>query len=123
MLSVTRTPQGGGITDIHITTILKMNRDRLKDRVVITTRDDVFYLPGPLKYWLNVINSRGYKFLYVDRSTAINPANVVSVNEIYKEAFFDHEVTRKSIKCEIAHHRYHEFVSELTATNRKVILT
>lgn len=123
MLSVTKKPDGGGTTDIHINEILYMTRNRIMDRVVFFTREDVYYLPGPLKYWLNVINNRGYNFLYVDRSTAINPARVVSVNEIYKEAFFEHEVTKKSIKCEIAHHRYQEFVGELTTANRKVILT
>ena len=123
MLSVTRKPDGGGTTDIHVCEILYMTRNRILDRVEIITREQLYYLPGPLKYWLNVINNRGYNFLHVDRSTAINPANVVSVNEIYKEAFFDKEVTKKSIKCEIAHHRYREFVEELTSSNHRVVLT
>lgn len=117
MLFVMRIFEGGGIIDIYIIIILYMNRDCLKDCVVIIICDDVFYFFGLLKYWLNVINSWGYKFLYVDCFIVINFVNVVSVNEIYKEVFFDCEVIRKLIKCEIVYYRYYEFVSELIVIN------
>ncbi|NUU74790.1 hypothetical protein [Paenibacillus xylanilyticus] len=123
MLSVTTTPEGGKIEEIHIETLLYMTWERTIDRSTIYSREGIFYLPGPVKYWLNAINNMGYKFLHVDRATIINTENVVSVNEIYKEAFFDKEVSKKSIRCEIVNHRYKAFIEELTIMNPRVILT
>ncbi|PAF31841.1 hypothetical protein CHI14_09310 [Paenibacillus sp. 7516] len=124
MLSVTNTPDGDkGIRDVHMSSILYMKWDSRLDRVVLHTIEGLFYLPGPLVYWQNAMNSMGFKFLKVDRSTIINSDNIVKVDQIYKEAFFEHNVSRDSVKCEIAHHRYRKFVKELQIMNPSVILT
>lgn len=123
MLSVTTTPEGGKILDIHMESIFFMRWDGPIDRSVIYSTEGTYYLPGPVKYWLNAMNNMGYKFLHVDRATIINTAKVVSVNEIYKEAFFEREITKTSVRCEIVNHRYKAFVEELTILNPRVALT
>jgi hypothetical protein len=123
MLSVTTKPEGGKILDIHMESIYFMRWDGPIDRSVIYSTVGTYYLPGPVKYWLNAMNNMGYKFLHVDRATIINTEKVVSVNEIYKEAYFDRVITKKSIRCEIVNHRYNHFMEELIAMNPRVALT
>jgi hypothetical protein len=123
MLSVTTKPEGGKIEEIHIESVLYMAWDRMIDRSTIYSTDGTYYLPGPVKYWLNAMNNMGYKFLHVDRATIINTDKVVSVNGIYKEAFFESEISKNSIRCEIVNHRYKSFIEELTVMNPRVLLT
>ncbi|WP_405131923.1 hypothetical protein MHB43_10475 [Paenibacillus sp. FSL H8-0317] len=123
MLSVTTSQDGGKIEDIHIENIFYMAWEGTIDRSIIYSTEGTYYLPGPVKYWLNAINNMGYKFLHVDRATIINTENVVSVNSIYKEAYFENEITKHSVRCEIVNHRYKTFMEELTVMNPRVVLT
>ncbi|PIH58300.1 hypothetical protein [Paenibacillus sp. LK1] len=123
MLSVTTKPEGGKIEEIHIESVFYMAWDRMIDRSIIYSTDGTYFLPGPVKYWLNAMNNMGYKFLHVDRATIINTEKVVSVNGIYKEAFFESEISKNSIRCEIVNHRYKSFIEELTVMNPRVLLT
>ncbi|MFB5761069.1 LytTR family transcriptional regulator DNA-binding domain-containing protein [Paenibacillus medicaginis] len=110
-----------GIKNIPISSILYISsRDR--DRVAVHTSDNTYYMIGTLIYWENVLNNSGYHFLNVDRSNTINVDNVVCVNEIFKDAYFEHNKTKASKKCPIASHRYEAIVRELKVLKQDIVI-
>lgn len=117
-LSVCRDAEGNeGMVNISVSDVLYMSHERKSGRIAVYTTQDKYYMTGTVKYWENVLNSSDYKFYLVDRGTLINVPNITAINVIYKVAFFGQDFSRKSSKCELAHHRFLNTVDELYSLN------
>ncbi len=100
-----------------------MEYDRRKDRIVIHAQDGTYYMNGSIKHLEIHLRDEGYRFLEVDRGTLINADNIVWINLVRKEAFFEPYPTRKSKRCSIAHHRFLNTVDELHRMNPSLSIT
>ncbi|ODA08492.1 LytTR family transcriptional regulator DNA-binding domain-containing protein [Paenibacillus polymyxa] len=124
MVSVTSDPEGlSGYIDLHVNSIWFISYKRGIDRLVVHTETSKYYMTGPLKYCMNALNKSGFNFVYADRSNIFNADNVVVINTLFKEVYFEKEVTKKSKRCEIAHNRYDEAISRLGTLNPNIIFS
>lgn len=72
-ISVTRDPKGNtGLSALDITEITYMEFEQSLYRIMVHTKDEVFYTVGTLKYWATTLKSSGYNFVLADRNTLIN---------------------------------------------------
>ncbi|WP_379161839.1 hypothetical protein [Paenibacillus sp. sgz5001063] len=123
-LSVTATADGStGIIAVYFEHILflKCNSNESQS-ILVHTREGVYYIMGPLRYWVNALNSTGCIFSIVDRGTAVNIANVACLDRTFKVAYFDPVSSQNSLSCTIAYHRYRVVEQELTRMNPNIIL-
>ncbi|MEC0234101.1 hypothetical protein P4H71_07115 [Paenibacillus kribbensis] len=121
MVSVTSDPEGlSGYIDLDVDLVWFITYKRAIDRLVVHTGSNKYYMPGPLKYVMNALSKSG-NFIYADRSNIFNADNAVLINTLFKEVYFEEEITKKSKRCEIAHNRYDEAVSRLEVLNTNVI--
>ncbi len=123
-LSVTETADGSaGIISVDFQHImfLKCNTNESQS-ILVHTRDGVYYIMGPLRYWVNALNCTGCHFSIVDRGTAVNIDNVARLDRAFKVAYFDDESSQSSLSCTIAYHRYRLVEQELTRMNPNIIV-
>ncbi|MGG1639826.1 hypothetical protein ACIFQM_00745 [Paenibacillus sp. NRS-1782] len=120
-LTVTANADGtSGYTDLYVELVNFIEYDRLSKRLVVHAHTGVFYMTGPLNYCKNALKSSGYKFIYATRSSIFNADNVVSVNTLFKDAYFKEGVNGKKSKCEISHNRFVEAMAKLEVYNPSV---
>ncbi len=100
-----------------------MEYDRRKDRIIVHAQDSTYYMTGSIKHIQISLRDEGYRFLEVDRGTLINADNIVWINLVRKEAYFETYPTRKSKRCSIAHHRFLNTVDELHRMNPSLSIT
>ncbi|MGZ0043379.1 LytTR family transcriptional regulator DNA-binding domain-containing protein [Paenibacillus polymyxa] len=121
MVSVTSDAEGlSGYIDLPVDSIWFISYKRIIDRLVVHTEDNKYYMTGPLKYCMNALN-KSSNFVYADRSNIFNADNVVKINTLFKEVYFEEEITKKSKRCEIAHNRYDEAINRLEVLNPNVV--
>lgn len=111
MLSLTVSADPGGIErgeNVLVDKVLFISKGRKRDQILVHTFDRTYYMVGTLRHWENFLNSNGYRFLNVDRSNTLNVEKVKIVNGIFKDAYFEDEVTKTSKRCPIAYHRFDE---------------
>lgn len=123
-LSVTGTPDGlGGIITVDFQHILflKCNTNESQS-ILVHTREGLYYIMGPLRYWVSALNSTGCQFSIVDRGTAVNIDTVARLDRAYKVAYFDGKSGGSSLSCTIAYHRYRHVERELTRLNPNIIV-
>ncbi|MBE7901034.1 LytTR family transcriptional regulator DNA-binding domain-containing protein [Paenibacillus sp. P2(2022)] len=126
MLSLTVSADPGGIErgeNVLVDKVLFISKGRKRDQILVHTFDRTYYMVGTLRHWENFLNSNGYRFLNVDRSNTLNVEKVKIVNGIFKDAYFEDEVTKTSKRCPIAYHRFDEVVEEMGFINSKIIFT
>ncbi|RUT48574.1 hypothetical protein EJP82_01125 [Paenibacillus anaericanus] len=118
-LTVTRDVQGKqGMFSLKVNDIIFLEcNPKVKDSIFVHTKDNQYYMVGPLKYWVTVLNNSGYRFSVVDRSNALNVDEIVWLDKIYKVAYFDHQIDKNSKRCPIAFHRYKDVENELILVN------
>ncbi|WP_019909612.1 LytTR family transcriptional regulator DNA-binding domain-containing protein [Paenibacillus sp. HW567] len=123
-ISVTETADGSaGIITVGLERILFLKCNTFESQsILVHTRDGVYYIMGPLRYWVNALNSTGCHFSIVDRGTAVNIDNVERLERTYKVAYFDNMSSQTSISCTIAYHRYRLVEQELTRMNPNIIV-
>jgi len=124
-LSVTKDADGsaGIITvDFHDILFLKCAINETNS-IHIHTGNRVYYIMGPLRYWVSALNSTGCNFSIVDRGTAVNIDNVARLDSTFKVAYFDHSNEKNSLNCTIAYHRYKLVEQELTTVNPNIIVS
>ncbi|MHA6530675.1 LytTR family transcriptional regulator DNA-binding domain-containing protein [Paenibacillus sp. BAC0078] len=123
-ISVTETADGSaGIITVDLECILFLKCNTFESQsILVHTRDGVYYIMGPLRYWVNALNSTGCHFSIVDRGTAVNIDNVARLERTYKVAYFDDMSCQSSISCTIAYHRYRLVEQELTRMNPNIIV-
>ncbi|WP_424993720.1 LytTR family transcriptional regulator DNA-binding domain-containing protein [Paenibacillus polymyxa] len=122
MLTVSKDVDGKcGKVDLPIQDILYMSYDRWKERVIIHTFHGVFYQVGTLKFWETLLNNSGCNFLNVDRSNSINMEKVVLMNSVFRVAYFSHDISKDSPKCQIAIRRYEEVAQTLNLFNPNIV--
>ena len=108
---------------LHADAVWYMEYDRRKDRIVVYVQDNIYYMNGSIKHVEMFLKEEGYRFLEVDRGTLVNADNIVWINLVRKEAFFEPYPTRKSKRCSIAHHRFLNTVDELHRMNPSLSVT
>lgn len=123
-LSATETPDGscGIITvDFQHILFLKCNTNESQS-ILVHTREGVYYIMGPLRYWVSALNSTGCHFSIVDRGTAVNIDNVARLDRTFKVAYFNGVSDQSALNCTIAYHRYRLVEQELTLRNPKIVV-
>lgn len=90
-----------------------MEFERSLYRIVVHTKDDVFYTVGTLKYWVTTLKSSGYNFVLADRNTLINVKNIIQLDKTFHVAYFGEN--RKGIeqKCFLSEKGYKEVVKDV----------
>lgn len=123
-LSVTETPDGsGGILTVDFQHILFLKcNTRESQSILVHTGEGIYYIMGPLRYWVNALNSTGCHFSIVDRGTAVNIDNVARLDRAFKVAHFNVRNSQSSLNCTIAYHRYRLVEKELTRMNPNIIV-
>ncbi len=123
-LSVTETPDGsGGIISVELQDImfLKCNTSESQS-ILVHTREGVYYIVGPLRYWVSALNSTGCHFSIVNRGAAVNIDNVSRLDRAFKAAYFNLMNGPNALICTIAHHRYRLVEKELIRRNPNIIV-
>lgn len=126
MLSLTVSADPGGIEkgeNVQVDKVLFISKGRKRDQILVHTFDKTYYMVGTLRHWETFLNSNGFRFLNVDRSNTLNVEKVKIVNGIFKDAYFEDEITKTSKRCPIAYHRFDEVVEEMGFMNSKIIFT
>ncbi|AIQ52563.1 LytTR family DNA-binding domain-containing protein [Paenibacillus sp. FSL R7-0331] len=113
-ISVTRDPKGNtGLSALDITEITYMEFEQSLYRIMVHTKDEVFYTVGTLKYWATTLKSSGYNFVLADRNTLINVKNIIQLDKTFHVAYFGEN--RKGIeqKCFLSEKGYKEVVKDV----------
>ncbi len=123
-LSVTATPDGsGGIITVDFQHILFLKCNPSESQsILVHTREGVYYIMGPLRYWVSALNSTGCHFSIVDRGTVVNIDNVARLDRAFKVAHFNVMNGPNSLNCTIAYHRYRLVEKELVRMNPNIIV-
>ncbi|MNI34611.1 LytTr DNA-binding domain protein [compost metagenome] len=117
-LSVTSDIAGNsGFINVPINKVWYLVHSSSANRIVVHTRDQEYYLMGPLSYWTFVINNTGFRFTEGDRSASVNLDNVVRVNEVFKMAYFDDGKNG----CMLSSKGYAELKKQLEVMNKDVV--
>ncbi|MNW38905.1 hypothetical protein D3C74_159850 [compost metagenome] len=118
-LTVTTDPDGStGISSLKIDDVIFLESNpKIKDGLIVHTRDKEYFMVGSLRYWTTVLNNSGYNFSVVDRSNSINVEQIVWLDKLYKVAYFEQELSKRSKRCTIAFHRYKAVEQELMLVN------
>ncbi|OBA07798.1 hypothetical protein A9P44_00140 [Paenibacillus polymyxa] len=126
MLSLTVSADPEGFIDggnVSVDKVLFISKGRKRNQILVHTFERTYYMIGTLRHWENFLNSNGFKFLNVDRSNTLNVENVKIVNGIFRDAYFECEITKTSKRCPISYHRFDEVVEEMGFMNSKIIIT
>jgi DNA-binding LytR/AlgR family response regulator len=123
-LSVTEAPDGsGGIISVDFQHILFLKCNTSESQsILVQTRESVYYIMGPLRYWVSALNSTGCHFSIVNRGTAVNIDNVSRLDRAFKAAYFNLRNGPNSLTCTIAYHRYRFVEKELITINPNIIM-
>jgi hypothetical protein len=126
MLNLTASADPEGFIDgenVPVDKVLFISKGCKRNQILVHTFEKTYYMIGTLRHWENYLNSNGFKFLNVDRSNTLNVENVKIVNGIFKDAYFECDVTKTSKRCPISHHRFDEVVEEMGFVNSRIIIT
>lgn len=118
-LTVTTDPDGSkGLESLRIDEIIFLESNpKIKEGLIVHTREKEYYTIGSLRYWTSILNNTGYNFSIVDRSNSINVERIVWLDKMYKVAYFERELNSKSKRCTIAFRRYKAVERELMIAN------
>lgn len=120
-LTVTEDASGKrGLKSVDVNDVLYLSFDSWTKKVLVHTRESRYYMPGTIKFWETCLEGSGHGFVMFDRGTLVNADKVTYVNDIFKVAYFEDNPSRKSVKCDIAHNRFDEIVSELWTINDNI---
>ncbi len=120
-LTVTEDASGKrGIKTIDVKDVLYLSFDSWTKKVLVHTNGNRYYMPGTMKFWEACLQGSGCGFVLFDRGTLVNADKVTSINTIFKVAYFEENPNRKSLKCDIAHNRFDEILSELWTINDNI---
>jgi hypothetical protein len=109
--------------NIPVDKVLFISKGRKRDQILVHTFEKTYYMIGTLKYWESFLNNNGFHFLNVDRSNTLNVEKVKIVNGIFKDAYFECEITKTSKRCPISYHRFGEVIEEMGFINSNIIFT
>jgi DNA-binding LytR/AlgR family response regulator len=113
-ISVTRDVKGNsGLSALDITEITYMEFERNLYRIVVHTKDEVFYTVGTLKYWVTTLTSSGYNFVLADRNTLINVSNIIQLDKTFHVAYFGENLKGIEQKCFLSEKGYKEVVKDV----------
>ncbi|MNI49834.1 LytTr DNA-binding domain protein [compost metagenome] len=113
-MSVTRDVKGNsGLSALDIAEITYMEFERSLYRIVVHTKDEVFYTVGTLKYWVTTLKSSGYSFVLADRNTLINVQNIVQLDKTFHVAYFGQNQKGVEQKCFLSEKGYKEVVKDV----------
>ncbi|QSF43654.1 LytTR family transcriptional regulator DNA-binding domain-containing protein [Paenibacillus tianjinensis] len=122
---MTETPDGSsGIISVDFQHILFLKCNTSESQsILVHTREGVYYIMGPLRYWVSALNSTGCHFSIINRGTAVNIDNVSRLDRAFRAAYFNLMNAPKSLTCTIALHRYRFVEKELLRINPNIIMS
>lgn len=122
-ISVTRDVDGdSGIVNLKVADILFLEWNTKYERVIVHTKEEVFFTPGTLKYWAGTLNNSGFKFRIVDRNNAVNVDRIVRLDSVFKKAYFEADVRKNSKCCTMAFKRYKDLEKEFMLNNPALLI-
>lgn len=123
ILSLTDHPDGKhGFSQVPVGDILFIEFDRLLNRVLFHTSEQVYYSMGTFKFYVEALAKSGCAFNIVDRNYAVSMSKVVLIDRERGIIYFDSNVTKDSKKCTIAFSNFNSIVAAVRAVNPSLIL-
>ncbi|WP_342566426.1 LytTR family transcriptional regulator DNA-binding domain-containing protein [Paenibacillus sp. FSL R7-0345] len=120
-MSVTRDAKGNsGLSALEISEITYMEFERSLYRIVLHTKDEVFYTVGTLKYWVTTLKSSGYNFVLADRNTLINVKNIVQLDKTFHVAYFGENRKGVEQKCFLSEKGYKLVVKDVKLSHPNI---
>lgn len=77
-----------GFVSISIKNVLYLEFDKFVNRVLVHTRYNHYFMPGPTKFWVDGLNNSGCFFRFIDRTNAANIQNILRIDKKQKIVFF-----------------------------------
>ncbi|WEK53988.1 MAG: LytTR family DNA-binding domain-containing protein [Candidatus Cohnella colombiensis] len=101
-LTVSRDLKGtAGLCELPVDDILFFeSHSTAKEMIILHTRNEVYYTPGTLKYWLEVLKASGEDFEMVDRANLVHLSKIHHIDRFFRIAYFDENKSSK--KCTIS---------------------
>ncbi|MFP4975977.1 LytTR family transcriptional regulator DNA-binding domain-containing protein [Paenibacillus sp. CN-4] len=121
-LTVTRDPNGLTETlPIPIPDIMFMEYDPSTGKIAVhaieDSMDEVYYMSGTLRYWVETLNGSGFNFVKGDRTVVVNVDKVRMVNPLFKTAYFD---SGSHFGCMLSNSGYKEMMSRIKTLHIQV---
>ncbi|MFD1776983.1 LytTR family transcriptional regulator DNA-binding domain-containing protein [Paenibacillus rhizophilus] len=109
VLSVTRDVEGGGgLVQLPLHLITHMVYLKAKNRVVVHTVDEEYYIMGTLMYWKKAISATGYRFVCADKTNVVNIDRIKAMDSDRHIAYFEEFPTKHSKSCTLTSIRFNE---------------
>ncbi|WP_150268684.1 LytTR family DNA-binding domain-containing protein [Paenibacillus tepidiphilus] len=120
-ISVSKDPKGTtGLFTLEIAEINYMEFEGSMYRILVHTRDELYYTVGTLKYWLTALSGSGYNFVLADRNTLIHVTNIVQIDKTFNIAYFGENAAGTQPKCFLSEKGYREVSKNIKATDTPI---
>ncbi|BBH18710.1 hypothetical protein Back11_00550 [Paenibacillus baekrokdamisoli] len=119
---VSKIDGSGGLQYVDLNEVIYFESMGSTPQIVVHTLTEEFYIWGTLKVWTNVLKESGYEeFFSVDRNYLINIRKVKRLDDQYKMAYFEYEISKGSKVCTLAWEKYKSVSAKLRALNQPFI--
>ncbi|OKP91363.1 LytTR family DNA-binding domain-containing protein [Paenibacillus sp. P32E] len=103
-ISVTKNSNGEGLALLGVDRILYLEYYRAINRILVHTKDEVFYTVGTLVYWLELLNRNGHRFVRADRNGIANLSKIKVMDKALYRGYFEDDASGKY--CPFAESRF-----------------
>lgn len=110
-VSVTRDVEGSGMESIHVDDILFLETSQ--SRIVVHTKDGVYYVPNTLERWMRAFDSVGQQFEMVDRCSIANLKRVTRLDPVWCRLYFDDGSSEGAKPCNVARRHYRKVAKKI----------
>jgi DNA-binding LytR/AlgR family response regulator len=114
-ISVTADKEGAGLENIHIDDIMFLETSQ--NRIMVHTRDSVYYVANTLERWLKALQSTGHHFELVDRSCVADLSKVKRIDSKWGRLFFNEDASSPGKPCNIAMTNFKQIVNKIEKLN------
>ncbi|ASS64705.1 hypothetical protein [Paenibacillus sp. RUD330] len=112
-LSIADKPDPTMMFNVDLPLIQFVYYDRTKDGIWVYNTVQDGFLPGALKFWMNMIESTGFTGLFdVDRNLRVNPGHVTLMDQKYAKAFFGDDHSKECSMSDRGFKLLHNFMGE-----------
>ncbi|EXX86021.1 hypothetical protein BG53_14855 [Paenibacillus darwinianus] len=110
-VSVTRSVEGIGMESIHVDDILFLETSQ--SRILVHTKDGVYYVPNTLERWMRAFGSIGQQFEMVDRCSIANLNRVRRIDPVWCRLYFDDNPSEGAKPCNVARSHYRKVANKI----------
>jgi hypothetical protein len=112
-----------GFTTLDVDDILFIEFVRFTSRLHIHTLEQVYYMQGTLKFYLEGLCKSGFQFRLVDRNNIVHMTKIKTLDSKFKVAFFENEINNESKRCTISWANFNDVIAELQRSKQSHNIT